>query len=66
MLSLCMSSPVASLPALKAIPVMINVANVIGEVNPPCCFLSKKFSFKNKADWSQIILRDSAWIGNFC
>lgn len=60
MLSLCMSSPVASLPALKAIPVMRNVANVIGEVNPPCCQIRAQFSFKNETDWSQIILRDTA------
>lgn len=37
MLSLCMSSPVASRPALKATAVMLNVAGVIGEVGPPCC-----------------------------
>lgn len=41
--SLCMSSPVASLPA----SVMLNVTGGIGEVGPPCCQIQAQFSFKS-------------------
>lgn len=61
----CMSSPVASLPALKAIPVIFSVAGVTERwvllVRHRASFLSKA-----KPGCGQIILRDSGWTGIFC
>jgi len=64
--ALCMSSPVASLPALKATPVLLNMA---GEMERWVLLVVRygvSLHSKAKPDWNQIILRGSGWVGNFC